>query len=111
MDLMFKNQAEPEVLNCAVRVIPMSDIESMRKSITNLYDLVATEKLKNDVNSREPAAKKGVFVDPFFGDQMRDQGITQTASIVDNCLCLPINAKVVDMLKSSKLRQKYHTIS
>ena len=98
----WQNTQKPTVNNCAIKVIPMSDIEAMRKSIANLYDLVATERLKNDANSRDPATKKGIFVDPFFDDDMRDQGIIQTASIVDNSLCLPIEATIVDMAKTAK---------
>jgi hypothetical protein len=92
---------KPTVANCAVHVIPMADIEYMRSSIANLYDLVAKEQLKNDANASDPAAKKGVFVDPFLDDDMRDQGAPQTAAIVDNCLCLPIEADVVDIGKAS----------
>jgi hypothetical protein len=79
----------------------MSDIEAMRSSINDLYDLIAQERLRNDANSREPAAKKGIFVDPFFDDDMRDQGITQTAAIVDHELTLPINGSVQDVGKGS----------
>ncbi|WCR54469.1 MAG: hypothetical protein PG981_001491 [Wolbachia endosymbiont of Ctenocephalides orientis wCori] len=38
-----------------------------------------------------------MFVDPFFDDDMRDQGIKQTAAIVNKELTLPINATVVDV--------------
>ncbi len=80
----------------------MNDLEAMKKGINDLYALVATERLRNDANSRDPTAKKGVFVDPFFDDDMRDQGITQTAAIVNRELTLPIEAKVVDVDKSQK---------
>jgi hypothetical protein len=62
---------------------------------------IAQERLRNDANSREPAAKKGVFVDPFFDDDMRDQGINQTAAIVDRELTLPINASISDSGKGT----------
>jgi hypothetical protein len=80
----------------------MSDIEAMRQSIHNLFALVAEERLKNDANASDPASKKGIFVDPFIDDDMRDQGIEQTAAIVDGSLCLPIRADVVDMGKVPK---------
>ncbi len=92
---------KPQVVKNAIHVIPMSDIQAMRASINDLYDLVAQERLRNDANSREPAAKKGVFVDPFFDDDMRDQGIRQTAAIVDGELTLPIKANIVDIGKSA----------
>jgi hypothetical protein len=58
--------------------------------------------LKNDANANDTSHKKGIFVDPFIDDDMRDQGITQSAAIVDGALCLPISADVVDMGKVTK---------
>ena len=68
----------PTVLNDAIRAIPFDQLESMRHSILDLYDLVAVERLRNDISSREPSSKRGVFVDPFIDDDLRDQGLTQT---------------------------------
>lgn len=93
----------PAVHNNAVHAISMGEIDKMRSIIYKLYDLIVLERLKNDANSREPAAKKGVFVDPFFDDDMRDQGIAQTAAIVGNELTLPINATIADISKESYL--------
>ena len=75
----------------------MSDIEAMRKSINDFFTLVAEERLKNDANASAPSSKKGIFVDPFLDDDMRDQGIEQSAAIVDGSLCLPISAEIVDI--------------
>jgi len=97
----WRSIEKPEVVNNAIHAIPMSDIEAMRSSINDLYDLIAQERLRNDANSREPAVKKGVFVDPFFDDDMRDQGITQTAAIVDRELVLPISGDIADAGKGS----------
>jgi hypothetical protein len=95
-------KGEKKVINNAIHAVPMNDLESMKKGINDLYALVATERLRNDANSRDPTSKKGVFVDPFFDDDMRDQGISQTAAIVNKELTLPIEAKVVDVDKNSK---------
>lgn len=95
----WEKDVKPKITNCSVKAIPMSDIESMRQSIYNLFVLVAEERLKNDANASDPSSKKGVFVDPFIDDDMRDQGIMQTAAIVDGSLCLPIRANIVDMGK------------
>lgn len=92
----WRSATKPDVFNNAIHAIPMSDIEAMRSSINDLYDLIAQERLRNDANSREPAAKKGIFVDPFFDDDMRDQGINQTAAIVDRELVLPIGGNIAD---------------
>lgn len=87
----------PVVKNNAIQAILMSDIESMRNMISDLYYLVAQEQLKNDANASDPSAKKGVFVDPFFDDDMRDQGVSQTGAIVNKQLLLPIEFDPVDM--------------
>lgn len=79
----------------------MSDIEAMRESIHDLYSLVAQERLRNDANSQEPSAKLGIFVDPFFDDDMRDQGMEQTAAIVDGELTLPIAADIAETGRES----------
>ena len=87
----------PEVQNTAIRVVAMADLESMQQQITDLFDLVAMERLRNDANLEEPAAKKGVFVDPFLDDDLRDEGRAQTAAIIDGELMLPINDEVAQI--------------
>jgi len=74
------------------RVMSMSDIESMNTRLDVLTDLIAQQRLTSDANSRSSAAKKGLFVDPFTGDGLRDAGMAQTAAIVDGELVLPIAA-------------------
>lgn len=80
----------PVVSNDGIRAIPFDQLERMRSLIVDLFDLVAVERLRNDISSREPSSKRGVFVDPFIDDDLRDQGVTQTAAIVDGTLELPI---------------------
>jgi hypothetical protein len=80
----------PAVSNDGIRALPFDQLERMRSLIVDLFDLVAVERLRNDISSREPSSKRGVFVDPFLDDDLRDQGITQTAAIVDGTLQLPI---------------------
>ncbi|MCJ8269875.1 MAG: DUF4815 domain-containing protein, partial [Psychrosphaera sp.] len=81
------------VLNQAIRVVPMVELEAMQQQISDLYDLVAIERLRNDINLDDPVAKKGVFVDPFIDDDLRDQGVAQTAAIIDGELMLPITGE------------------
>ena len=95
-------QEKVTVTNHAIHTITMSEIEAMQNSIYNLYDLMAQERLRNDANAAEPAAKRGIFVDPFLDDDMRDQGVEQNAAIVDGELTLPINATVTDTAKIDK---------
>lgn len=80
----------PIVENDAVMAIPISQIESMRRSIRGLYDLNALQMLQTDALITAPSATHGVFVDPFIDDDMRDQGIEQSAAIVLGMLMLPI---------------------
>jgi hypothetical protein len=42
-------------------------------------------------------------VDPFFDDDMRDQGIEQTGAIVNQCLMLPVRPQVHDLAKEEKV--------
>ncbi|WDE11153.1 DUF4815 domain-containing protein [Thalassomonas haliotis] len=94
----------PEVTNLAVRSVPMSTLEEMQQQIGDLYDLLAIERLRNDVNAEEPAAKHGVFVDPFLDDDMRDEGLAQTAAIIDGELMLPVAVDVSDLALPSEDR-------
>jgi hypothetical protein len=98
----WKNETKPDVISTAIHAISMTEIQAMKNAIAELYDFVAEERLKNDANARDPAAKKGLFVDPFFDDDMRDNGIEQTAAIVDLCLQLPISVTIKDTGKAEK---------
>ena len=82
--------AAPTISNDGIRAIPFDQLERMRSLIVDLFDLVAQERLRNDISSREPSSKRGVFVDPFLDDDLRDQGIAQTAAVVNGTLQLPI---------------------
>lgn len=86
----------PEVSNDGIRVTTMAAQASMSNSILDLYDLVSQERLKTDALASAPTTSRGVFVDPFLDDDMRDAGIDQTAAIVDGTLMLPIGADVTD---------------
>ncbi len=78
----------------AVTVMPMSDLQGLRGMVLDLYDLVAQERLRNDIGLAEPAAKRGVFVDPLNNDALRDAGVAQTAAVFNGELTLPIGAAV-----------------
>jgi hypothetical protein len=85
----------PVVGNVGVRTVKTDDLAGMQRDIANLYDMLARESLKNDLTIREPAAKKGIFVDPFFDSDMRDAGAEQNAAIVDGAMRAPQSASVV----------------
>lgn len=84
----------PEVINTDVRSVPYSEMWVYFRKMFDMMDLIAMERLKSDIGSREPVAKKGVFVDPWIDDSMRDQGEAQTAAIVRGTLQLGIDVAV-----------------
>ena len=88
----WRRGSEPTVRNVAIRTIKVSELTAMQRQIADLYDLMALERLRVDANIREPAAKKGLFVDNFLDDDLRDQGVAQTGAIVAGVLTLPITA-------------------
>lgn len=88
----WRSGSEPVVRNIAIRTIKVSELTAMQRQIADLYDLMALERLRVDANIREPAAKKGLFVDNFLDDDLRDQGAAQTGAIVAGVLTLPITA-------------------
>jgi len=90
--LTWRNLNPVTVIASGVRAVPTDQIEAMRQDIDRLYDLLARNRLSQDITLREPAAKKGVFVDPFFDDDLRDAGIKQNAVIVNQSLMAPISA-------------------
>lgn len=85
------------IVNDGVRVVTMNEIEGMNSRLDNLTDLVAQQKLVSDIGTRESAAKKGMFVDPFIDDSQRDQGISQTAAVLGYGLTLPIEGDAVSV--------------
>lgn len=85
---------DPIVISDAVKVLPMNELQGMRSMIDDLYDLVAQERLRNDIGLSETAARRGVFVDPMTNDNLRDAGISQTGAIVNGELQLPITPSI-----------------
>jgi len=81
---------KPAILNTDVRAIPFVEQWRYFFRLFDALDLIALERLKRDIDSREPVAKKGVFVDPFETDYYRDQGEVQTAAIFEGSLQLAI---------------------
>lgn len=84
--------ASRSVTNDGVRVVPMQDLANITRRLDDLASLIAQQNLKTDAVNRDAALKKGMFVDPFLNDNMRDQGVVQTAAIVRGKLTLPVSA-------------------
>ena len=82
------------VVNNAVRMVPMSELNAVNERIDNLFALVAQDRLALNLTQRDNTAYKGVFTDPFLDDDMRDQGLAQTAAIFRGELTLGVEAVV-----------------
>jgi hypothetical protein len=80
----------PVVENDAIRSVPYGEIWRYFNRIIDMDRLVQQERLKNDIDSREPVAKKGMFVDAFENDTMRDAGIEQSAAVGNGIFQLAI---------------------
>ena len=78
------------VVSDGVRVVPMNEIADLQNKIDWLAERIAEQRLESSINTREAGLKRGIFVDPFLTDDMRDQGIAQTAAIFDGELTIPI---------------------
>ncbi|WP_047308781.1 DUF4815 domain-containing protein [Rhodopseudomonas palustris] len=87
----------PTVRQVGTIRMPFSDLRGLESMVTDLYALVAEERLQRDVDRKEVSSKRGVFVDPLLDDDMRDQGIVQTGAIFNGMLWLPIEPTVTTL--------------
>lgn len=84
-------RGKPTVRNTDVRSVPYVELWHYIRKLWDALDLVALERLRSDIDSREPVAKKGVFVDPWEDDTYRDAGeLPQTAAAFDGALRLAV---------------------
>lgn len=92
---VFQNwrSGQREVITDGVRVVPFSEITAINNRIDAVVREVARQRLEADVFTREAGARVGLFVDPLLDDDMRDQGLTQTAAVVDGELVLPLDGR------------------
>ncbi|MET1080307.1 MAG: DUF4815 domain-containing protein [Pseudomonas sp.] len=72
------------------RVVPMPELFRMQARIDDIYQRVAEQRLLSDASVRDSGIKRGIFVDPFIDDSLRDAGVVQSGSIVNGELVLPI---------------------
>ena len=73
------------------RHFPTKDA-SLESVMDWVAERLAEQQLSSDVNTRETGVKNGVFVDPFISDEMRDQGVAQTAAIFNGEMTIPIQS-------------------
>lgn len=86
-----------EVINDGVKVVAFDEIEALNKRLDYCLQEIARQRLEADVSTREAGSRVGIFVDPLLDDTNRDQGIAQSAAILDGELTLSI-APTVHML-------------
>ena len=81
----------PAVHYVGVHAFQHTRVNALYFRLLDALDLIAQERLRRDIDSREPVAKRGVFVDPFTSDRYRDQGEPQTAAIFNGSMQLAID--------------------
>ncbi|ETS07678.1 DUF4815 domain-containing protein [Bartonella henselae] len=81
----------PQVINDGTRVAPYDEMWRYFQHVLSLDRLMQLERIKSNVDSKEPVAKKGMFVDPFLDDSLRDEGFPQTGAIDNGILQLAID--------------------
>lgn len=78
------------LINDSIRVVPMQDLAQINSRIDYMLGLISQQRLEGSANLKEAGQKKGLFVDPFLDDTLRDQGAAQSGAIFDGELSLPV---------------------
>ncbi|EJF95945.1 DUF4815 domain-containing protein [Bartonella taylorii] len=81
----------PLVINDGTRVAPYDEMWRYFQRVLSLDRLMQLERIKSNVDSKEPVAKKGMFADPFLDDSYRDEGFQQTGAVGSGILQLAID--------------------
>lgn len=85
----------------AVRMVSMAELRSFSRRLDDLYALVGDWRLAIATNATDPATKRGLFVDSFANDNMRDIGLPQTAITNNDALTLGVDWTVHDISLSN----------
>lgn len=88
---------KPRLTNIGVHAYTMADVHRIYNRLIDTIDLVALERLRSDIDAREPVAKRGVYVDPFVNNHFRDAGEQQTAAVFGGMIRLPIEPTIHDL--------------
>ena len=99
------------VTNDSVRVVPMNELSQINTRIDYMLGLIAQQRLEGDANLREAGQKKGIFVDPFLDDSLRDAGTVQNAAIFNGEMTLPVDIDNVQLLPSAPTTRTSLTFS
>lgn len=85
------------LVNDAVRTVPMNTLEDYANRLDFLTGLIAQQYLESSTQIIEAGAKKGIFVDAFINNLMRDQGLPQSAAVFGGEMSLPVAAKAYNL--------------
>ncbi|ENN93196.1 DUF4815 domain-containing protein [Bartonella bovis] len=80
----------PRVDNNGTRVAPYTEMWRYFNRVLELDRLLQLERIKSNVDSKEPVSQKRMIADPFLDDNLRDEGIEQTGAIGHGLLRLAI---------------------
>lgn len=87
----------PRVENDGTHNFTYDDISALYYRLQQGLDLIALNRLQLNIHDKEPAAKKGMFVDPFVDDRWRDKGEEQNAATRNGMLTLPLAVTTQDL--------------
>ena len=82
------------VIEDSVRMVPMNSLNSMQRRIDDLFSLVGDLRLAINLTQRDPTTKRGLFVDAFYDNDLRDAGLAQTAVTTNETLTLGMDFTV-----------------
>ncbi len=92
----------PTVINNAIRAYPFSAIDRMYNNVLDLFNQVALQKQRIDINARAPA-DAGIFSDPLLNDDLRDAGESQNGAVFNGSFQIPITAAFQEITAPSTL--------
>ncbi|WP_279480250.1 DUF4815 domain-containing protein [Aureimonas sp. SK2] len=112
----------PVVEDVDQRRVLEAEVRAFLRDFRSLSDLVSLVSLERDIQERDPASRRGSFVDPFRDDRQRDLGIAQDAAVAGGFLMLPVQgfARRIDVgrapitlpfVKEAVISQPFRTLS
>lgn len=87
----------PILTDVEQRKLTEAEVRALMRTVLDMGDLLSIALLEKDIQERDPASRKGNFVDPFLDDLQRDLGIEQDAAVFDGFVHLPIDV-IVDQV-------------
>ncbi|WP_109317204.1 DUF4815 domain-containing protein [Pseudovibrio ascidiaceicola] len=87
----------PVIKNDGTHNITYDKLWELFRMMEASRDLIALNRLQLDIHDKEPAAKRGIYVDPFVDDRWRDMGAQQNAAVRNGKLTLPLDVTIHDL--------------